>query len=321
MSQHDDNARAADPPHDDGTPPETRGPGALRSADAGDSLTIARALAEGSAGLLAGGVGDARREAGTLLADLLGRDRAYLFAHSDDLLAPHTVSSFRARVARRAAGEPLQYITGRQEFYRLDFEVTPAVLIPRPETELLVETALELLGGTRAPLVCDVGTGSGCIAVSLVYERADARAVALDISEDALAVAARNAARHGVARRIEFFVSDCFAALAPPRRRFALVASNPPYVAAADLAALQREVREHEPRAALTPGGDGLSIIRRLLAETPPHLARGGHLVFEIGFDQHEAVRALIDPRVWTTLDIRRDLQGIPRAVVLRLND
>lgn len=289
----------------------------------GEPPSVARALAEGAGLLRSGGVEDSRREAGTLLADLLGRDRAYLFAHSDDALAPRLLASFRERVARRAAGEPAQYITGRQEFYRLDFEVTPAVLIPRPETELLVETALEIMrdDDDHAPLVCDVGTGSGCVVVSLLHERADARAVALDISPDALAVAARNGARNGVSARLELLVSDCFDALAPGARQFSLVVSNPPYVAEADLAGLQREVRDHEPRLALTPGGDGLSVIRRLLADAPRHLRPRGHFAFEIGFGQHEAVRALVDPRVWTTLGVRPDLQGIARTVVLRLND
>ena len=289
--------------------------------DEGGSRTVAQALAEAAALLRAGGIEDARREAGTLLSDLLGRDRAYLFAHSDDALPPTLLASFRERVRRRAAGEPVQYITGHQEFYRLDFEVTPAVLIPRPETELLVETALEILRDESAPLVCDVGTGTGCVAISLLHERADARGVALDISPDALAVAARNAARHGVSDRLELFVSDCFDALAPPARKFSLVVSNPPYVAESDIAGLQREVREHEPRAALTPGGDGLSVIRRLLSDAPRHLRSRGHFVFEIGFGQHEAVRELVDPRVWTTLGVHADLQGIPRTVALRLED
>ena len=288
----------------------------------GDSLSIAQALAEATAVLRSGGVEDSRREAGTLLADLLRRDRAHLIAHSDDALAPRALASFRGRAARRASGEPAQYITGRQEFYRLDFEVTPAVLIPRPETELLVETALEILRDEAAPLVCDVGTGSGCVVVSLLHERADARGVALDISAGALAVAARNAARHGVSDRLELVASDCFDALAPPSEKFSLVVSNPPYVAEADIAGLQREVREHEPRVALTPGGDGLSVIRRLLADAPRHLRPRGRLVFEIGFGQHEAVRELVaDARAWTTLGVRPDLQGIPRAVALRLND
>jgi release factor glutamine methyltransferase len=228
----------------------------------------------------------------------------------------------RAAVSRRAAGEPLQYITGRQEFYGLEFEVTSDVLIPRPETELLVETALELLKDRPSPLVCDVGTGSGCVAVALLHARTDARALALDISAEALRVAARNAERHGVGSRMLALVSDCLGTLGAEEYadlRFDLIASNPPYIAEADLAGLQREVREHEPRVALTPGGDGLNVIRRLLSEAPRRLKPCGHLLIEIGFNQHEQVAALVDPRAWTLLDIRRDLQGIPRTVVLRL--
>jgi release factor glutamine methyltransferase len=287
------------------------------------SIRIAEALTEASAALRAAGIIEARPDARALLSFTLARDHAFLIAHSDDELEPSTLALFRERVGRRAAGEPLQYITGRQEFYGLDFEVNPAVLIPRPETELLVETALELLReqDATAPLVCDVGTGSGCIPVALLHERRDARACGLDISPDALAVAARNAARHGVAARLTLRVSDCFDALDAVEERaqtFSLVTSNPPYIAESDLAGLQREVREHEPRIALTPGGDGLSVIRRLLAEAPRHLDAGGHLLFEIGYDQHEAVVRLVDENVWALLDIRRDLQGIPRVVVLQ---
>ncbi|HEV2765684.1 MAG TPA: HemK/PrmC family methyltransferase, partial [Pyrinomonadaceae bacterium] len=152
-------------------------------------------MAEGARVLGDAGLDEPRREAGSLLAHALGRDRAFLFAHSDDALADEVLARFRSFVARRAAGEPLQYIRGTQEFYGLDFEVTPDVLIPRPETELLVESALGLLADARVPSLCDVGTGSGCVAVALLHERADARAVALDISRAALRVAARNAAR------------------------------------------------------------------------------------------------------------------------------
>jgi release factor glutamine methyltransferase len=217
----------------------------------------------------------------------------------------------------------LQYVTGRQEFYGLEFEVTPAVLIPRPETELLVETALELLRddikrGVNAPFLCDVGTGSGCIPVAILHECTDARAVALDISVDALNVAARNVARHSVLDRLALVASDCFDAL-DASTKFDLITSNPPYVAEADLADLQREVRDHEPRLALTPGGDGLAVIRRVIRDAPRFLRPRGHLVVEIGYDQHEAVRALIDSRVWTVLGIHKDLQGIPRTVALRL--
>lgn len=285
-----------------------------------DDITIARALREATNDLREASVDDSRREATTLLAATIARDRAFLITHSEDALAPDDLKLFRRRVRRRAAGEPTQYITERQEFYGLDFEVNPAVLIPRPETELLVGTALELLRDVRAPRLCDVGTGSGCVAVALLHERADARAVAVDISADALRVAARNAARHSVAPRLALVASDCFDALDPDAHRFDLVASNPPYVAEGDLDGLQREVREHEPRAALTPGGDGLRVIRRLLEDAPRFLDDGGCLVFEIGFDQHEAVRRLIDARVWTLIDIHKDLQGIPRTVALRLD-
>ena len=284
-------------------------------------VTIADALREAATALRGAGVAEARREAGSLLSHATGRDRTFIITHADEELTPNQLSAFGAAVARRAAGEPLQYITGRQEFYGLDFEVTPDVLIPRPETELLVETALELLRETPSPLVCDVGTGTGCIAVALLHARPDARAVALDISPEALGVAARNAERHGVRARMLALASDCFDALGSEEHadlRFDLITSNPPYVAEEDLAGLQREVREHEPRVALTPGGDGLSVIRRLLAEAPQFLKPGGHLLLEIGFNQHEQVAALIDPRTWALLDIHKDLQGIPRPVALR---
>src|SRR5215216_130862 len=171
-----------------------------------ESLTIAEALREAATALRVAGLAEPRREAGTLLSHALGRDLAFLITHADEPLTPAQLAAFREHVDRRAAGEPFQYIAGRQEFYGLEFEVGPDVLIPRPETELLVEEALELLEGAEAPLVCDVGTGSGCIAVTLLHERKDARGFALDVSAAALAVAARNAARHGVEGRSTFLV-------------------------------------------------------------------------------------------------------------------
>lgn len=284
--------------------------------------------------LRAAGIMESRREAASLVMAVTGHDRARLFTRDDERLAPETLARVRRAVAERAAGKPLQYITGRQEFYGLEFEVTPDVLIPRPETELLVETALELLRDTRAPFVCDVGAGSGCVSVALLHERKDARLFALDISTAALRVAARNAARHGVAERLTLLHSDCFDAFRVNEHEgagaeasedapasFQMIVSNPPYIPERDIESLQREVREHEPRGALTPGGDGLRVIRRLLTEAPQLLAPGGHLLFEIGFGQHEQVAALVDARVWTLLGIRPDLQGIPRVVVLRRAD
>jgi release factor glutamine methyltransferase len=288
-------------------------------------MKIGEALHEAAARLRAAGIIDARPDARALLSYTLARDHAFLVAHSDEEVEPAALALYLERIARRATGEPLQYITGQQEFYGLDFEVNPAVLIPRPETELIVETALELLRdapSAQPPLLCDVGTGSGCIPVTLLHERKDARAFALDISTDALAVAARNAARHAVAERLTLRVSDCFDALDPTLTPFTLITSNPPYIPARDVPQLQREVREHEPLLALTPAGDedgdGLSIIQRLITDAPRFLDAGGHLLIEIGYDQHEGVARLVDPNVWTMLDTRRDLQGIPRTVVLR---
>jgi release factor glutamine methyltransferase len=285
-----------------------------------ESITIAQATREAAHILQRAGLGDARREAASLLAHAIARDRTFLITHAEDGLPSESAIIFRDYVERRAAGEPLQYITGRQEFFSLDFEVTPDVLIPRPETELLVETALGLLDevGAKEAFVCDVGTGSGCIPVAILHERESVRACGLDISQAALKVAARNAARHDVLKRLTLVASDCFDALDERDARFNLIVSNPPYVAAAALAGLQREVRDHEPRVALTPGPDGLRLIRRLLIDSTRFLEAGGYFLMEIGYDQHEAVHQLIDRAAWRLLDIHKDLQGIPRIVALQ---
>ncbi len=248
------------------------------------SISIAEAILEATQVFRRVGVPEARREAGLLLAHAIARDRTFLITHAEDTLRSEELETFRHYVERRAQGEPVQYITGHQEFFGLDFEVSRDVLIPRPETEILV---------------------------------AKARAIAVDISETALSVATRNAARHNVIERITFVTSDCFAAL-EKKSCFDLVLSNPPYVADKDLSGLQREVREHEPRVALTPGDDGLSVIRCLLVDAAAFLVDGGHLVIEIGFDQRAAVERLIDPGIWNVIDVRQDLQGIPRTIVLQ---
>lgn len=273
-------------------------------------------LREASQALEVHGVPEARREAGSLLSFVIGKDRTFLISHADDSLEETEVDRFREVVARRAEGEPLQYITGVQDFYGREFRVTRDVLIPRPETELLVEAALEMIANVRGPSICDVGTGSGCIAVTLLCERPDARAVAVDVSEAAIKVAAQNAHVLGVGDRIELKISDCFDGL--DRTTFGLIVSNPPYVSSAALPDLQREVRDHEPLVALSPGADGLRVIRRLLRDAPGFLNAGGHLIMEIGFDQGEAIRELIDPKFWRLLEIRPDLQGIPRIVVVQ---
>lgn len=277
-------------------------------------MSIAEVLREATQILQDAGVPEARREAGSLLSFVIGKDRTFLISHAGDELDDHHVDQFRDGIKRRAAGVPLQYITGVQDFFGREFRVTSDVLIPRPETELLVEAALEV--DNAAKLICDIGTGSGCIAITLLCELNEARAVAVDKSPAALEIAKFNAHKLSVAERLEFIVSDCFDSL--DAREFDLIVSNPPYVSADALAGLQREVRDHEPLVALSPGADGLSIIRRLINEAPAFLTPSGHLIMEIGFDQGEAIPQLIDANLWELREIRPDLQGIPRIVVLR---
>jgi release factor glutamine methyltransferase len=281
--------------------------------------TIAEILREAASELDRAGVPEARREAGSLLSFILGKDRTFLISHADDSVHESSFVRLREFVERRAAGEPLQYITGVQDFYGREFRVTPDVLIPRPETELLVEAALQIVGETgAAPFICDVGTGSGCIAVTLLCEIVNARAVLIDKSPPALEIANFNAQNLSVADRTYFVVSDCFNSLDSRDYEFDLIVSNPPYVAEAALVGLQREVRNHEPLVALSPGGDGLSVIRRLIDEGPAFIKPNGHLLMEIGFDQGEAVENLINGSAWSLREIRPDLQGIPRIVVLQ---
>ena len=282
------------------------------------SESIAEALRRASQALDRAGVAEARREASSLLSHLLGKDRTFLISHAEQQLSDSDVRKLADAIARRAAGEPSQYITGVQDFYGRSFRVTRDVLIPRPETELLIDAALELMKANAS--ICDVGTGSGCIAVTLLCERADARAVALDVSEAALRIARENAREQSVEDRIELMVSDCFDELDATKQQFDLIVTNPPYVAAAALPGLQREVRDYEPLVALSPGSDGLSVIRRLLTDAPAFIRDHGHLVMEIGFDQGEAVSELVNPALWTLKHILPDLQGIPRIVVLQKN-
>ena len=282
------------------------------------SRSISQVMLDATRMLNDAGVPNARREAGSLLAFVLGKDRTFIISHAEEQLSDDAFDRFRTSVERRAAGEPLQYITGVQDFFGREFHVTPDVLIPRPETELLVEAAIELVADNSAPFICDIGTGSGCIAITLVGEMPQARAVAVDTSRVALEIAKSNALKHSVSERVIFAVSDCFAALNANEYQFDLVVSNPPYVSQAMMSGLQREVRDHEPLVALTAGADGLTIIRRLLHEAPAFLRKNGHLIMEIGFDQGDAVKRLVDEDVWLFCDIRPDLQGIPRIVVLR---
>jgi release factor glutamine methyltransferase len=269
------------------------------------------------------GNADAGRDAALLLGFVLNRARAFLIANDDRDLSDEETARFFELIERRASGEPIQYITGRQEFFGLEFEVNENVLIPRPETEILVEAAIEILREKENPYFCDVGTGSGCIPISILANLETAKAAAVDISSDALAIAGKNAEKHQVAERIEFYESDVFAAFENQKskiknQKFDLIVSNPPYIPNKDLPSLPREVREHEPHAALFGGAVGTEIVARLLTDAPKFLIENSYLIFEIGFAQGEVVRAMVDPNIWQLREILPDLQGIPRIVVLQ---
>ena len=247
------------------------------------------------------------RDVDLLLADLLGKSLPYLYAHGELMVDP---AQLDARLARRYAGVPLQYIRGHTEFYSRDFLVDERVLIPRPETELLVEEVLQ-----RAPRngqVIDIGTGSGCIAISIERERPDLRVLSVDRSVSALAVAHANRTR--LQSNVELAASDLFGSVCGT---FDVIASNPPYVPFGEYEQLAVEVRIHEPRMALTPGPRGTEIIERLLDEAHPRLAPKGHIVMEVGYGQEEAIRTLAGQKRYHVDAFLPDLAGIPRVVVL----
>jgi release factor glutamine methyltransferase len=263
------------------------------------------------------GLDEATLDAEVLARHVLGWDRARLVARWRDAAPAGFAGRLDMLVARRAAREPVAYITGHREFWGLDFEVTPDVLIPRPETELVIEEARLFAAEVRLPCsAVDVGTGSGCIAIALAREFPGVQVTATDMSRAALAVARRNAERLGVADRLALVEADLLHGL---RGTADLIVSNPPYVAAGDAPSLPPEVRLHEPGAALFGGdADGLHIIRRLLASAATHLAPGGRLIMEFGFGQDGAVREAAQNSGWETLRVAPDLQAIPRVAVLR---
>jgi release factor glutamine methyltransferase len=255
----------------------------------------------------------ARRDAETLLLHVFPRrNRAWLIAHNDETLPDDQAAHFAALIVRRSSGEPIQYILGEAEFYSLPFLVTPNVLIPRPETEHLVEKVIQLAPLFSKPRVVDVGTGSGAIAIAVAHEWPGAAITATDISAPALALAARNAERLGFANRIRFLQSDLLAAIA--HERFDIVVSNPPYVPATDRDSLSVEVREHEPALALFAGDDGLDIYRRLIPDAFAVLEPGGHLLMEIGYGQSASVAMLLKGAGFEKIEFVPDLQGIARV-------
>ncbi len=265
--------------------------------------TVAQALAAGIA------LGIDRLDAQLLLLHALGRaphDRAWLLAHDTDAMPDTAWSTLSAQLSRRLAGEPVAYLLGEKEFHGLDLRVDARVLVPRPDTETLVEWALQCLEGQAAPRVLDLGTGSGAIALALQHARADARVDAVDASADALAVAQANARRLGLP--VRFALADW---LDGAESGYAVIASNPPYIAANDphLPALR-----HEPVSALVAGADGLDDIRQIVRHAPAHLAEGGWLLLEHGHDQAAAVRQLLAERGFAEVQSRDDLAGIQRC-------
>lgn len=290
-----------------------------------EPTTIGDALQQGSAHLRESGVGSGNIEAAILLSMVTGLDRLRLITYMSRKLSPNEHDEFVTLVDRRASREPIQYITGKSEFMGLEFEVSPAVLVPRPDTEILVEAVLdaeESAGARDDVLIADVGTGSGAIAVSLASYLRYSRVIAVEISPGALATARANMKRHGVADRIELLQGDGLAPLAPYAGRLSHLVSNPPYIPSTDIPGLEPEVRDYEPRVALTPGEDGLTWYRRFASQGPELLMPGGLLSVEVGSDQAEAVMELLraDGR-WDTITSRRDLGGIERVVQARRRD
>ena len=290
-----------------------------------------------------------------LLLHVLGRDRTWIYAHPEEEIPGEDAARYFELIARRANGEPTQHLTGKQEFWGLEFEVTPNVLIPRPETEHVIEVALdrlalrELRAGRRQTLtgeglrIADIGTGSGCIAIALAKELPQSAIFATDISSAALAVARRNAARHSVADRIRFLECNLLDGLAastvgaryivPLRpeganfelhesritehgsRSFDLIVSNPPYIGRRGTETLPREVRDHEPEIALYGGEEGHELYADLIAQSAAHLKPSGILILELGHNSLPAVQPLLDSPVWTNIGATNDLAGIPRVL------
>jgi release factor glutamine methyltransferase len=290
-------------------------------------LVVRAALREAFAQLRAAGVPSHTLAAELLLIRALGRDRTWLYAHPEEAIPDSEVHLFFSLIARRAAGEPTQHLTGEQEFWGLEFEVTREVLIPRPETEHLIEAALdrlavrEIRAGRKQTLrgeglqIADIGTGSGCIAIALAKELPGAKIYATDISRAALSVARRNAARHSFSDHIHFIECNLLGGISDSPRSFDLIASNPPYIGRCEAAALMREVRDHEPEIALYGGEEGYELYADLIAQAATHLKPGGILVLELGHNSLPAVQPLLDAPIWTNAGVTNDLAGIARVI------
>lgn len=316
-------------------------------------IDVRTALKQGLAQLREAHVPSFTLAAELLLLHVLGRDRTWLYAHPEEAVSSADAERFFALIARRAAGEPTQHLTGKQEFWGLDLEVTPDVMIPRPETEHVIEVALDRLAvrerraGRKQTLtgegleIADIGTGSGCIAIALAKELPGAAIYATDISSAALAVAQRNATRHSVSAQIHFIESNLLDKISSVGARYIvplrsqssnpelhqspftihhsplldLIASNPPYIGRCEAATLMREVRDHEPEIALYGGQEGYEFYADLITHAATHLKPGGILVLELGHNSLPAVQPLLDAPTWTNVGVTNDLAGIPRVL------
>jgi release factor glutamine methyltransferase len=305
-------------------------------------VQLKQALASAVERLDAADVGSPRMNAEVLLMFVLGADRAYLYAHPERELTPEEAARYEEVLAQRATGMPSQYITGHQEFWSLDFVVSPAVLIPRPETEHLVEVVLELARGIRRPKIVDIGTGSGCVALALAHGLPEAEIYAVDLSAQALEIALANATRLQLDKRVRFLQRDILAPISnqglpssenviPSEdfgpsggtcfsefRDFDLVVSNPPYVGFSEADKVQRSVFEFEPRMAVFAGENGLDVIRPLIEQAHAALTPGGWLALEIGYSMRDKVVSLLNPTMWDDIRVVPDLQGIPRVVAAK---
>jgi release factor glutamine methyltransferase len=297
-------------------------------------MEIRKALQHGIAELRSANVSAYTLAAELLLLQALSRERAWLYAHPEEQLSATQQETFLALLGRRAAGEPVQHLTGHQEFWGLEFEVNPDVLIPRPETEHVIEVALDRLAlrelrAGRMQItdgaglhIADVGTGSGCIAVALAKELPRARFFASDISQAALAVAGGNADRHAVSSRIQFSNSnllDDAKAVTGESLPFDIIVSNPPYIGRRQAASLEREVRDHEPAVALFGGEEGYELYGALIAQAAETLKPGGLLVLELGHNSLPAVQPLLAEPTWSYVSVTNDLAGIPRIIAAEL--
>jgi release factor glutamine methyltransferase len=280
--------------------------------------TVAVLLQQGTTRLAAAGIATAGLDAELLLRHVLGWDRAAIVTHAAEPVPPAAAALFREAIEQRSLRCPLQHLTGLQAFWRHEFLVTPDVLIPRPETEVLVETALELLRDVKAPVIVDVGTGSGCIALSLAAERPDAEIHATDISGAALEVARGNAMRLRLESRVRFHEGDLLQPLAARPEAVDLVVSNPPYVSEEEWRHLEPEVRDHDPRAGLVPSEGFSVLLARLLGQSHRLLREGAFTLVEIGRGQDSLAREAAEGAGLTVVRFAPDLQGIPRVLVAR---